>query len=176
MSGKASGAKVVRLEGRRKGASRSTASWTPSQRRAVGKELTLILKRQELRGRRITQDEAVWLVGDLLDRLQVRYTPAQALAAIDEHQYRSPHFPALADLVRIIEEQADGVVAGVDELVFVSQRDRRWRALAARYVRERKPRRGQCPVIYSSEHDDYGWNFPVSWLGEMGEEQGAEHG
>jgi len=106
-------------------------------------------------------------VRELVDRLQRRYSAAQALAAIDEHQYRSPHFPALSDLVAIIEEQADRSAQSAQATVWISASDPRWGALEQRYVRERQPATGQAPRIFSSERHEYGWRFPADWLAAL---------
>jgi len=132
--GEQGGGKVIQHP--RAAAGRSTRSaagsdsgWTKSEKLKVAEALGTIAKEMAARGRFKTAKEVEALLPVLHRDLQ-SFRAADVLEALRQHRQRSPHFPTLYDIAKVIDELRRHALTGgagaagqVGGQVFVLERD-----------------------------------------------------
>ena len=118
------------------------------------KELAMLATEVAATGR-LQDPEALRLLLPLLERDLAGYPQKLVMAAICEHRRRSPFWPALADLVRIMEEmRAEQKLRQAQRKIWLVESDERFRrAEAARKVHEGRG----FPRVQRPGRTEYGW-------------------
>ena len=113
---------------------------------------------------RLQDPEALRLLLPLLERDLAEYPPELVVAAIREHRRRSPFWPALSDLVTIMEEmRGEMELRRARERVWLPESDERFQRADA--AREAIEGRG-FPRVQRPGSVEYGWWFEREALAE----------